>query len=71
MLQPEQGVPIESWFGDMKDKQLKYLIPILIKLSKIHDVRQAVTQFVQKDRVDFKLAKSVCMNLLLQQESAR
>lgn len=30
MLQPEQAIPIISWYDDMEDRQLYDLIPILI-----------------------------------------
>lgn len=33
MLQPEQAVPIVSWYDDPKDKQLFDLIPLFIQLS--------------------------------------
>ena len=30
MLQPEQAIPIVSWYDELKDRQLYDLIPILI-----------------------------------------
>jgi len=33
MLQPECGLPILSWYEDMKDRALFDLIPLLVQLS--------------------------------------
>ena len=33
MLQPEQAMPIISWYDDPKDRQLYDLIPLFIQLS--------------------------------------
>jgi RNA polymerase II subunit A small phosphatase-like protein len=39
IFQPEQAIPITSWYDDYDDKELLDLIPILIKMSKIPDIR--------------------------------
>ncbi|CAD8181906.1 unnamed protein product [Paramecium pentaurelia] len=46
-LQPENGIYIQSWFGDTKDKALKDLQPLLeqIAIKKCKDVRVALNQF--------------------------
>ena len=64
MLQPEQAVPIISWYEDPKDRQLFDLIPLFIQLSQIDDCREAITRFVKNNQVDFALAKQVCDALL-------
>ena len=46
MLQPEQAIPIVSWYEDIKDKQLFDLIPLFIQLSQINDCREAIKNFV-------------------------
>ncbi len=41
-LQIDNGIPISSYYGNLKDDSLIQLIPILIQLSKINDVRKAI-----------------------------
>ena len=40
----DNGIFITPWFGDKNDKELKYLIPILIEISKnkVEDVRKVL-----------------------------
>ncbi|CAD8073346.1 unnamed protein product [Paramecium sonneborni] len=46
-LQPENGVYIQSWTGEQKDRALKDLMPLLeqIAIKKCKDVREALNQF--------------------------
>ena len=60
MLQPECGIPILSWYDDMHDRALYEYIPMLIELSKVHDVRECITNFVQHNQINMNLAMSVC-----------
>ena len=60
MLQPECALPILSWYDDMKDRALFDLIPLLISLSKVDDVREAIPRFVRNNIVDFNVAMNVC-----------
>jgi len=39
MFNPENAIPIESWFDDENDTELIAMIPLLEKLSKVPDVR--------------------------------
>ena len=71
MLQPEQAVPIVSWYDDVKDKQLFDLIPLFIQLSQINDCREAIKNFVCNNTVDFLRAKMVCDAILDRQERDR
>jgi TFIIF-interacting CTD phosphatase-like protein len=50
-LQPENAIPILSWFDDYTDRELLHLIPILVKLSTVDDVRDYIRKFVKCDRV--------------------
>ncbi len=63
MLQPECALPILSWYDDMKDRALYDLIPLLIELSKVDDVREAIPKFVRNNVVDFNIAFKVCQQL--------
>ena len=49
MLQPECGLPIISWYDDPHDRALFDYIPVLIEMSKINDMREAVTGFVRQN----------------------
>ena len=60
MLQPECALPILSWYDDMKDRALADMIPLLIELSKVEDVRDAIPRFVKNNLVDFNIAIKVC-----------
>jgi TFIIF-interacting CTD phosphatase-like protein len=60
MLQPECALPILSWYEDPKDRALFELIPLLIELSKVDDVRDAIPNFVRSNIVDFNQALKVC-----------
>lgn len=66
MLQPECALPILSWYDDPRDNALLDLIPLLIQLSKVDDVREAIPRFVRNhnNTVDFALAYNVCSQLL-------
>lgn len=68
MLQPEQAIPIVSWYDDPKDRQLFDLIPLFIQLSQINDCRDAIPRFVKNNVVDFDLGRQVCEILLERQE---
>jgi len=39
MFNPENAIPIESWFDDENDTELLDMIPLLEKLAKVTDVR--------------------------------
>ena len=59
MLQPECGLPIESWYDKMDDQVLYQYIPMLIEMAKINDVREAITNFVRNNEINMSLAMSV------------
>lgn len=60
MLQPECALPILSWYEDMKDRALFDLIPLLIEISKVNDVRDVIPRFVKNNLVDFPYAFQIC-----------
>ena len=59
MLQPECGLPIISWYDDMHDRALYEYIPMLIEMSKINDMRDAITGFVRNNTFSISQAMSV------------
>ena len=56
MLQPECALPILSWYEDMQDKCLFELIPLLIELSKVPDVRDVIPRFIRSNQINFAIA---------------
>lgn len=81
MLQPECGLPIISWYDDPNDRALYDYIPVLIEMSKINDMREAVTGFVRQNTFQFSHALKVTTQIRdreqyeyqkhLEQENAR
>ncbi len=59
MLQPECALPILSWYEDLSDRALYEMIPLLIELSKVNDVRDVIPRFVKQNVIDFNLALNV------------
>ena len=59
MLQPECGMPIISWYDDMNDRALFDYIPMLIEMSKINDMREAITGFVHQNTFTMSHAMGV------------
>lgn len=49
-------MPILSWYDDMKDRELHEMIPLLIELSKLEDVRDAIPKFVKSNQIDYNYA---------------
>jgi len=44
MFNPENAVPVESWFDDENDTELLSLMPVLEQLSKANDVRDDIAK---------------------------
>ena len=43
MFQPENGMPILSWYDDKSDNKLLELIPVLKAMSEVPDIRTVLT----------------------------
>ena len=56
MFQPENALPITSWYEDQKDRELQKLIPILERLSQVEDVRNYIKYLVVDNRILFTRA---------------
>lgn len=44
LYQPENALASRSWYDDLNDRELYDFIPLLISLSKVHDVRPLLSQ---------------------------
>ena len=60
-LNKENGIPIQTWIGEPKDKELLKLIPILKYLSKVKDVRPIIKEILNKtkDKIDFSKVNEI------------
>ena len=47
-LNPENAVPIRSWYSDKKDEELYFLISILTQLAKAKSIKQVITTIISK-----------------------
>ena len=52
-------MPILTWYDDMNDRVLYDYMPMLIEMSKINDVREAITGFVRNNTINMSLAMAV------------
>ena len=58
-LQPQNALPITSWYDNKDDRELLALTPILEKLSRVSDVRTYLRQIVKNNQVQFSKASQV------------
>lgn len=65
MMQPENALPISSWYNDPRDTELSKLIPILEKFTIIEDVRNYIRYLVIGNRILFTRAHTM-MNAAVQ-----
>lgn len=65
MMQPENALPILSWYDCQKDKELAKLLPILEKFSTVDDVRNYIKYLVIENRILFTRAQTM-MNAVIQ-----
>ena len=52
-LNPENGLPILTWFDDKEDRELYNISSILEFLSFVPDVRKYINQFVVNDEISY------------------
>ena len=52
-LNPENGLPILTWFDDKEDRELYNISSILEFLSFVPDVRNYINQFVVNDEISY------------------
>jgi len=61
-------MPILSWYDDKADQKLIELIPVLIALSKVPDVRPVLLGACSKENVyNFDLSLQLCNKILDEQ----
>ena len=58
LLNPENGLPILSWFDDKNDRELSNIIPILDFLAGVHDVREHIKKMVIDNEIVYSKAST-------------
>lgn len=48
---PDNGLPIPSWYGDMTDNELINMLTVLERLNQVNDVRPYIQKFVINDKI--------------------
>ena len=56
---PHNGLPILSWFEDKNDKELLNIIPILLFLSNVDDVREYIPKIVVNNAISYSEAEKL------------
>ena len=59
LFQPENALPIKSWFDDKNDTELQQTAAVLEKLAGVEDVRNYIKQFVVDNRLLFSRALAI------------
>ena len=67
-LQPENAIPIISWFDDLADRELYRLTPLLVGLSRVPDVREVLGKVHADHNLDLSLAESMVTKILKEAE---
>ena len=49
----ENGLPIKTWYDDSKDNELNKILPLIIFLSKVDDVRIHINNFVEDNYIKY------------------
>ena len=55
----ENGLPIKTWYDDPNDKELNKILPLLIFLSKVKDVRKYIDLFVDETEIKYDAAMDI------------
>jgi len=60
-LQPENAIPIRSWFDDLSDRELPALAVFLTELNKFKDVRTVLSKVAQDDTASKPATSSIAL----------
>jgi carboxy-terminal domain RNA polymerase II polypeptide A small phosphatase len=64
-FQPENGIPILSWYDDPTDIELMRFVPALRLLAQVDDVRPVVLQSTFENEFNVDLAIKICQSLII------
>lgn len=51
--QPQNGIPIISWYDDLRDKELNKLVSVLERLAQVDDVREYIPKILNRNSVNY------------------
>jgi len=60
-LQPENGIPIRSWFDDIRDRELSALATFLIELNRFKDVRTVLSRVALDEIASKPVTSSIAL----------
>ena len=55
----ENGLPIKTWYDDYSDNELKKILPLIIFLSNVNDVRTHIINFVDDNEIKYTEANDL------------
>ena len=60
-MNQENAIPILTWYDDLNDNELDKLIPLMVYLSKVDDVRPIIKKIVnfQRNEINFDLIEDI------------
>ena len=64
-FQPENGLPIISWYDDLEDNELMRFIPGLKLLAQVDDVRPVILQSCFENVWNIEASNRICESLLI------
>ena len=64
-FQPENGIPILSWYDDPDDRELMRFVPSLKMLAQVEDVRPVILQSTFENEFNCDLAVKICESLII------
>ena len=64
-FQPENGIPILSWYDDRNDKELMRFVPALKMLAQVDDVRPVILQSCHNNEFNVDLCVRICQSLCI------
>ena len=67
-FQPENGLPILSWYDDPSDTELMRFVPALKLLAQVEDIRPVILQSTFDNEWNVDMAIRICESLLILKE---
>ena len=64
-FQPENGLPILSWYDDPDDRELMRFIPALKLLAQVEDIRPVILQSTFENEFNVDLSIKICESLII------
>ena len=59
------GIPIKTWHYEQSDRELIKIIPFLIFLSTVDDVREYIPKIIDNDEIDYNKIDNILSKMNL------